>query len=885
MKEMASKVEMIVRGGDSLFHLIGEEERGRSVSRRNCTPAGLFMKCFRIIAGFAGFLFGGGLWADQPIEVENFILDYCADCHDEASKKAGLDLELMSFSLDNREVYEHWVNVYDQVTEGEMPPKKKDQPSEDERGAFLKFLKARLVGAGVKRQENGRAELRRLSRAEYANTLRDVLDLPELELEEMLPADGIAHGYAKSAKALDFSHVMVTRYMEVADAILRKAVAPSVNPIASKVIRAEFRGIDETSDTLQTLRVQLKQRIAIPLIGKKIDPTFIATKGNFAKREPGIVRDPPPHFDGVATFMNGRSNHNIVVKPFKVRQTGFYKIRVNGWSLLNDHGKLLPSDRMGVVAFYGESGRLLGRCELPPNEAGTGEALIWVEKDEPIEYLAVSADFENYQLPDKGGYRYTRFKSHGIALKWMEMEGPIYKNWPSESHRRLFGELPLEVDKSGAGPGYHIVAKEPMKEARKLLRRFMVRSYRRPVREDDLQIPLGMVRSRLQRGDSFLEAMLSGYRAVLTSPGFLLMEEKPGDLEAWALASRLSYFLWNSPPDWQLRSKARSGEILKSEVLREETERLLKHPKSERFVKHFLEYWVDLRKIRLTEPDKELYPEYDDFLTESMIEETRAYLAEMIRSDLGAFYVMDSDFVMVNQRTAELYGITGVIGSKSRKVPLSEDSVRGGLITQGSILKITANGTTTSPVVRGVFALSRFLGEEPPPPPAAVPAIEPDISGATTVREQLTAHRADPSCAGCHQLIDPPGFALESFDVMGAFQTRYRAVLKNGEKGVPQEFAGKKARFKYALPAETAGVLPDGREFREINGFRNHLRSKEKEIAENLLKQFIVYATGEPAGFPERPVVEAMLENLSGKDYGARAMIHEVVQSQLFRKK
>ncbi|MEN8680440.1 MAG: DUF1588 domain-containing protein, partial [Akkermansiaceae bacterium] len=198
---------------------------------------------------------------------------------------------------------------------------------------------------------------------------------------------------------------------------------------------------------------------------------------------------------------------------------------------------------------------------------------------------------------------------------------------------------------------------------------------------------------------------------------------------------------------------------------------------------------------------------------------------------------------------------------------------------------ITANGTTTSPVVRGVFALSRFLGTEPPPPPAAVPAIEPDISGATTVREQLAAHREDPSCASCHKLIDPPGFALESFDVMGGYQTHYRAVLKAGEKGVEGTFGGKPARYKYALPAETAGVLPDGREFREINEFRELSRTKEKEIAQNLLQQLIVYATGEPAGYLDRPLIEEMLGRLAEKEYGVRSMIHEVVQSQLFRKK
>lgn len=845
------------------------------------------MKVFRILGVLGGaILLCGELRADQPEGVEDFILDYCADCHDRASKKGGLDLESLSFELGDRENFAHWVKAYGQVADGVMPPKKKDQPNAEEKAAFLKSLNKQLTEAGLKRRENGRSELRRLSRAEYANTLKDVLGLPHLELEEMLPADGIAHGYVKSAGALDFSHVMMTRYMEVADVVLRKALASSSRPVKSKVVRAELKSIKGVTDTLQTLRVQLKQRTAIPLVGKEIDETLIATKGNFAERNPGILKDPPPHFDGVATFMNGRSNHNIVVKPFKVKQTGLYKIRVNGWSLINDHGRLLPSDRMGVVAFYGIGGRLLGRCELPPNEAGTGEVTVWVEKDEPIEYLAVSADHDNYQLIDKGGHRYTRFKSHGVALKWFEMEGPLEKDWPPQSHRKLLGNLPLEAVKGDKdGPGYRVVTENPRKDARKLLRQFMVRAYRRPVREDDMLIPLGMIRGRLQNGDSFVEAMLSGYRAVLTSPGFLLMDESPGNLDGWALASRLSYFLWNSPPDWRLRDKARSGEILKDEVLRSETERLLKSPKSQRFVNHFLNYWVDLRKIRLTEPDDALYPEYNDFLTESMIEETQAYFLEMLRGDHGAFHVLESDFVMINQRMARLYGIDGVMGAKPRKVALPKDSVRGGMITQGSILKITANGTTTSPVVRGVFALSRFLGTEPPPPPAAVPAIEPDISGATTVREQLAAHREDPSCASCHKLIDPPGFALESFDVMGGYQTHYRAVLKAGEKGVEGTFGGKPARYKYALPAETAGVLPDGREFREINEFRELSRTKEKEIAQNLLQQLIVYATGEPAGYLDRPLIEEMLGRLAEKEYGVRSMIHEVVQSQLFRKK
>ncbi len=312
---------------------------------------------------------------------------------------------------------------------------------------------------------------------------------------------------------------------------------------------------------------------------------------------------------------------------------------------------------------------------------------------------------------------------------------------------------------------------------------------------------------------------------------------------------------------------------------------MLNDPKSERFIAHFLDYWLDLRHITLTEPDSNLYPEYNGLLAESMIEETQAYFAEMIREDLGVRHVVDSDFVTINQRMARLYGMPNVLGSHTRKVPLKPNSVRGGLLTQGSLLKITANGTTTSPVVRGTFALTRLLGDPPPPPPPSVPAIEPDITGATTIREQLARHRSDPACAACHQKIDPPGFALESFDVMGGWRDRYRASLDDGERGVDQQFNGQRARFKLGLPVDSAGQLPDGSEFKNINEFRRQLLLKQPQIARNLLEQFIVYATGTPARFADQPIVDRMMKSLTEKEYGTRSMIHEVVQSDLFRKK
>lgn len=861
--------------------------------------------------------------ADRSVRAAERIFDFvestCLDCHSGENAEAGLKLTSRSLDLTSVSTFQIWSMVHNRVAKGEMPPINAEQPDPEARAGFLAALGDALANYDWKRKEQfGRSELRRLSRVEFANSLKDILDLPHLELVEMLPPDAIAHGYSKSAAALDFSHVMVTRYLEVVDHALWQALAPRAKGLPREVVRAELSSIDGVTDTLQTLRVQLKQTIAMPLVGTALDPTLERAKGNFQERDPGYIRDPKPYFDGVATFMNSRSNHNIVMKPFKVKQSGYYNLRVHGWGLLNDHGKLLPGNRTETVAFYSPTGRLLGRCDLPPNVPTTSEVTAWLNQGEPVEYLAISTPNENIQLSEKLVPKYSRFRSHGIGLQWFEMDGPVAApteptastdsssaGWPPESHRRLLGDLKLESTKRQPnGLEYRVVTDDPVTDARRLLRKFAARAYRRPVEGSDLLLPMKMVRPRLNRGEPFVDALLAGYRAILTSPEFLLLSEQPGRLDEWALASRLSFFLCNSPPDAQLRQSAASGELLKDAELHKQTERLLDHPKSQRFFTHFLDYWLDLRNINLTEPDSNLYPEYNALLAESMVEETHAYFAEMVRGDLGADHVIDSDFLMLNQRLATLYGseweerrtgaggnsdnhspFSSVTGSHIRKVSIPPDSVRGGLLTQGSLLKITANGTTTSPVVRGTFAMTSLLGDPPPPPPASVPAIEPDITGATTIREQLAKHCSVALCASCHQKIDPPGFALESFDVMGAWRGHYRASLEDGERGVDQQFNGHRARFKMGLAVDSAGQLEDGSEFSDINEFRELLKSKEPQIARNLLEQLIVYATGAPVGFADRPAVEEMMKSLAGKNYGVRSMVHEVVQSELFRKK
>jgi hypothetical protein len=383
-------------------------------------------------------LFAGGRLVGADVDagrLSGFVERYCADCHSGEDAEASFDLQslITNYARQSEDgplasvaTFDAWTMIHRRVEKAEMSPQDGNQPATEERTKFLAALGDVLSDADRRRQEQfGRSELRRLSRVEYANSLKDILNLPHLELEEMLPPDGLAHGYSKSARALDFSHVMVARYLEVADYSLRQAVAPRATGIPREVIHAELKSIDGVTGTLQTLRVQLKQTIAMPLVWTELNPTLERTMGNFQKRDSGSIRDPEPHFDGVATFMNSRSNHNIVIKPFQVKQSGYYKLRVHGWALLNDHGKLLSSDRTETVAFYSPTGRLLGRCDLPPNVPTTSEATVWLNEGEPIEYLAISTPNENIQLGEKLVPKYEQFRSHGIGLQWFEMDGPL----------------------------------------------------------------------------------------------------------------------------------------------------------------------------------------------------------------------------------------------------------------------------------------------------------------------------------------------------------------------------------------------------------------------------------------------------------------------------
>jgi hypothetical protein len=503
-----------------------------------------------------------------------------------------------------------------------------------------------------------------------------------------------------------------------------------------------------------------------------------------------------------------------------------------------------------------------------------------------------------------------------VAFRWMEVDGPLYDESSRAGYRVLFGELPLKKVEAGA-PGVPIEminpaaggrggggrggpppvlsivvdidSAAPQQEGERLLRAFMPKAFRRPVEEAEVQRYLELFQERLKTGLGFAGAMRATYTAILASPDFVFVDEAPGRLDDHALATRLALFLWNSAPDEALRQRAARGELRRPDVLRAEAERMLADAKSERFVTAFVDYWLDLRKMEETTPSETLYTEYylDDALTEAAADETRFYFGDLLRRDLPARNLVDSDYTFLNERLAAHYGIPGVNGVAMRRVALPVDSPRGGLMTQASVLKVTANGTTTSPVLRGKWIMERIMGYSLPPPPAAVPAVEPDIRGAVTIRQQLDKHRADESCAVCHRQIDPPGFALENFDVMGGWRDRYRttdpsdvweSLGRFGKSGAP-------LMYRLTLPVDSAGQLADGRAFRDVRDFKGLLLKDETQIARNLARQLLVYATGAPERFSDRAALEQIVQRTKARQYGVRSLVHALIASDLFLNK
>lgn len=840
--------------------------------------------------------------AEESTLVREFLTQHCSDCHDSNVAESGLNLESLAFAFRKADVFEQWVLIHDRVRDGEMPPVDAVAPDQTARQKFLEALGGVLRTADRERiAQHGRAQVRRLNRFEYENTLRAVLDAPWLQVADMLPEDGTAHLFNKVSARLEVSHVQIERYMATARYAIRAAMNAAAHPTTTERFYAREEPVMQ-----RYLRYRFGQmaatRAVIPLLGTTPQPDVV--RGEL----PVTVGETDPETREQEAFGVVSGTYSATLKydftRMQIPTDGLYRLRIKSYSFLagpngrsggDDHGltggreawwrpsrtEAFPATRSEPITLYAlaESGdsRWLTTYDALP-EPQIVERVVALKTNENIRPDA--GRLVRTRPGWKGNPNATREGIPGFAMNWLEVEGPLHEAWPPESYQALCGSLPFEVDEDGQ---VRVQFDDDPDQVRDLLLGFLRRAYRRPVtdaREADVFV--GIYERARELGEEPNDALVAALASVLCSPEFLYLEMRPGPLDTTALAARLSYFLWNGPPDETLRN----CETLREPAeLARQTDRLLDDARSQQFVNAFLDYWLDLRDISANAPDAELYPDYylDDLLTESSVRETRMFFHDLIARNLSVRNLVDADFAFVNERLANHYDLPVFEGVEPRRIELPDESPRGGLLTQASVLRVTANGTTTSPVVRGAWVRERILGLDVPAPPSGVPAVEPDVRGATTIREQLELHRAVESCGACHIKFDPLGFALESFDIAGGWREKYRAT---GDIGEPVDGIGKNGhefRFRLAQPVETRGKLADGREFADIRELKALLLTDQRQLARNLVNQLIVYATGAPVSFADRPIVEAILDRTAEDEYPVRSLIHGVVQSAIFK--
>ncbi len=865
----------------------------------------------RHLVALSLLLLAGPLVPRARADTAEYFKAHCISCHDGETKKGGLDLTALSFEPSRPDNFARWVRVHDRIESGEMPPRSRKRPPAKAAAAALLWIHDGLVKEETAKAAKGKTRLRRLTRVEYENTVRDLLDLPGIPLQGELPADGSAHGFDNNSDALDVSHVSLAKYVEAADRALDMAIA--TRPKAPAAVKQRISLANPHGFVAHVLL----HGDGVLLKDKKPDPDFPPAGEHVhldqgAHERMGSFRNS----SSVGLFRHEDESFHPYFIEFVTIYPGRYRVRTSLWAFQWDKGKVLPARgteaaRLSVVTLTGDGrggghpSTVLGYYDAPSLKEKVHDFTTWLNPREIIGFNAASlAPGAN----TRGKLRAMGFTGPGIACDYLDVEGPLHDVWPPKSHKALFGDLPIveleqvkhpkvkapkrKIDRQEMGAGknrpdpvkgvWTVRSDRPLADADRLLGKFLPRAFRRPVGAEVRNQYVARVKKRLDAGDCFEVAMRDAYRAALCSPDFLFHVEPNGKLDDHALACRLSYFFWRSLPDEKLTALADAGKLRGPPALRAEVDRLLRDQKSARFVEDFLGQWLKLRQIAANDPDRKLYPEFSAYLQDSMAAETRAYFRELIDKDLDASHVVKSDFAMLNERLAVHYGVRGVSGSQVRRVKLPDGSPRGGFLSQAAILKVTANGTTTSPVPRGAFVLDRILGKPPEPPPPDVAAIEPDVRGTQTIRQQLAKHRDNPSCASCHAKIDPPGFALESFDVIGGLRTRYRSIGKGdpAPRGSIDPFIG--IGFKLGPKVDPSGELPDGRAFRDFRELRDLIASDEDALLRNLARQFAVYGTGRGLTFSDRDEIAAIVAATRKGKGGIRDLIRELIASRLF---
>lgn len=723
------------------------------------------------------------------------LTKYCNGCHNAQKSSGGLALDTLTTEAIARKDRKTWVAVEKVLATGEMPPKKKPQPTKEERELLAgwiekNFTKLNCTGP----QDPGHVTLRRLNRTEYNNTVRDLCGVT-IKPADDFPSDDVGYGFDNIGDVLSLPPILLEKYLAAADQVLDAAIMPIATTIAVNIPRA--------------LEV-------VPKSAKVVKAD---------ERRPKIILTT----EGSASVEN-----------YACPATAEYTIRVRAWG--RSEGGVEPNmsvrlDGKEIKTFH------------PP------------EKTKPLETRLtigagnhkITAAFTNPSDPKTLGDKQPR----AVGIESIDIDGPIGTviDMRSQSAKLMLVAMP-------AGKEDTAVA------ARKVLANFARRAYRRPVKPEEVDRLMKLFALAESKGEPFHRAIRLPLKAVLVSPNFLFrVEDDPTggagvrDLNDFEFAARLSYFLWSSMPDEQLFEIAGRGELQKPAVLKAQIARMLKDDKSGALVENFAGQWLQLRNLRSLSPDTGTFKSWDEPLRAAMIRETELFFEHIVKNDRNVLEFLDANYTFVNERLAKHYGIKGVSGREFRQVKF-ENTRRGGIVTQASVLTVTSNPTRTSPVKRGKWVLENVLGVQPPPPAPDVPELPPVGQLKGTLRQQMEQHRANASCATCHSKLDPLGFGLENFDGIGGWRDQDNKQ-----------------------PIDSTGVLPDGGKFDGPAELRKVLLGKSDQFRACLAEKLLTFALGRGLEYYDKCAINEIVTKLKTNDDHFSALVFAIAESDAFRKR
>lgn len=811
----------------------------------------------------------------------DFLNSYCLDCHDAITEEGNVNLEELSFNLGTLESAELWQKVLNVLNSGEMPPEDEPQPEARAKTVFLSDLSNELVTARkILSDSGGVITMRRLNQREYVNTIEALLGVT-VDAED-LPKDSNNGSFDTVGASLFFSSDQFEQYLKIGRQALNAAlISPSKRTPNRKLEESE-------TDTNRTIQNRYDRLLEAKIRGdewRKSDksPTefgFIDAarvdfeKGVFEREGPGYSHylSMPQTKTGTVFFAtwNGSLTDTITIPESAAPGRYIIRARVGGFESAPERRRYLE---IGTV----ESGARPGELAILDYKKITGtydnpQIVEFPITVTPTSSRKIGARERQHNNRDAARWVFREARNRDEPLEapalwidWMEWEGPIQDDdisWFQSWTQNQGAEMP-QTD------GY----------ARDTIRQFAERAFRTQAPTDSfLDKLMGLYDDRRAAGDDFRTALIEPLAVVLASPAFLYLNEpNPSEgkraLNDLELAVRLSYFLWSAPPDDALLKVARAGKLSKPKELRRQTNRMLSDPQATEFISGFTSQWLHMDRLNFFQFNFEWYPDFDDSAKDAARDEIYHTVQTLLDENLSIENLLKSNFVVINDLLADYYGIEGVEGRHFRKVPVPEDSPRGGLIGTAAVLAMGSDGERSSPVERGSWVLRYLLNDPPPPAPANVPQLSRLAEKKLTARELGVAHMEEPQCAQCHEKIDPIGYGLENFDAAGKWRSMERIV------------ATKKREEDTWEPIDASGTLPDKTPFSDYFELRDRIAERGDDFARGLTEALISYGLGRPYGFTDYDLAESILSQTKANDYQARNFIHALVQSEPFQQK